>query len=68
MDYDLRNGQQVDLLDNSVWGPLRAAVVERDYAVGFACPDGATFSKLHSFPVQSPCVTQRAGAGMDEET
>ena len=54
VNYDLRNGQQFDLVDNSVWDPLWAAVVAREYAAGFACPDCASFSKLHNLPGPPP--------------
>ena len=54
VSYGLRNGQHFDLVDDSVWDPLWAAVVAREYAAGFACPDCASFSKLHYLPGPPP--------------
>ena len=54
VNYDLRNGPQFDLMDDAGWDALLRSVNAWEYAACFACPDCATFSKLHSLPGPPP--------------
>ena len=60
--YDLKNGQQIDLVDDVVWDKVLCDIVAGEYFGVFASPDCSTFSKLHNLPGPPP-VRGVSGSG-----
>ena len=49
-NYDIANGPQFDIVDDSVWDTLYSEATSMEYAGCVACPPCGSYSKLHSLP------------------
>ena len=61
VNYDLRNGQEFDLVDTPIWDRSLYDIASGEYMAGFASPDCSTFSKLHHLPGGQPFLRGLVG-------
>ena len=54
--FDIVNGTQFGLADDSVWDALLYSVAAREYVGAFASPDCSAFPRLHD-PAKGPSAT-----------
>jgi len=54
VNYDIANGAQFDIVDDTVWDRLLAEVSALEYVACLASPPCNTYSRLHSLPGPPP--------------